>query len=1107
MGLQGVVDFLSRNLKSSNMAMEKSPLRMKEKSLSSKLLSGRNAALRAREMIVDVRQRPLGKLYISSGRLREIDRCLGRAEVANSKKHFSRAMKYWARVTENALDALRYARSKVFGGLQVSRDVLAKVEELAVLVEGYAATTTPVPELFDDKHYRAQSPGLGQLCREECWAHYRSKGWRKGLNPNPLFDSAWYAAQRSKHFAEPALPSGHEVPVTTHTLAAAPRPPSAEGYVYVFTSICLNYVSKARVLAATMKKHNPSIRFCLLINEPIPQSLSGVEGAFDEVITCEQLGIENFASWTFRHTVVEFSTAVKAFMLLELLNRKDCRMAFYFDPDIAVFASITPLIDELEETSIVLTPHLTAPEREFEAVMDNEVCALQHGIYNLGFIGVRPTTQGLAFANWWRDRLRVLCRADIPSGLFTDQRWIDFVPAFFSEHAIIRHPGCNVATWNLSNRSIKGGMDHGFTVNGEPLIFYHFSGLDSGSQEAMLGKYGRDMAAAHELRRWYIDASRETDDLTSSLSWRYSSYSDGTRITDKQRRLYRDRADLQTHFPSPFECEDAARSYLHWYLAQGFDEGSKKPAVDESDLEHYLRVGARLGLNPNAMFDGNWYVKNYPDALSSGTSPLGHYVRRGMGQGLAPCADFDVKWYADQYSARDCSRWALLHYMNVGRAAGARTNPRYDAVRDIDARGTLVRWASEGPPLILVVQHFGGGGTARHVSDLAALCENRARMLVLSPMKNGCVRFHPHAAGLDDELCFDPKTQFADMVAFLHDCSPDRVHVQHVMGNELFLKSLLQELALPFDFTVHDYYILSPSAALVGADGRFVGEDLHAHEAALVKNPSGNVKVQSLAVWQDSHRWIAEHAERVIAPSVDTARRFGSHFPSLNITAAAHPDKKVKDVPVQAPELLAPEARLRVVYIGDLLLHKGYDVLRRTAELARKHGAPVIFEVIGAPIGQRELDQLEAARVKVWGAYEEVMLPKCIEKSRPHLLWFPAQCPETYSYTLSSALEAGLPVVAPRLGAFPERLSGRSWTWIRPWNLDPVEWLGFFKDIRLANFCTGTEPPVLPALTQAVTDYYEFEYLRPLITASPSQSGRGSSRTVEGFGVVDSLQV
>ena len=40
------------------------------------------------------------------------------------------------------------------------------------------------------------------------------------------------------------------------------------------------------------------------------------------------------------------------------------------------------------------------------------------------------------------------------------------------------------------------------------------------------------------------------------------------------------------------------------------------------------------------------------------------------------------------------------------------------------------------------------------------------------------------------------------------------------------------------------------------------------------------------------------------------------------------------------------------------------------------------------------------------------------------MLLFAAQVPETFAYTLSVALQSGLPIVASALGAFPERLAG-----------------------------------------------------------------------------------
>ena len=73
-------------------------------------------------------------------------------------------------------------------------------------------------------------------------------------------------------------------------------------------------------------------------------------------------------------------------------------------------------------------------------------------------------------------------------------------------------------------------------------------------------------------------------------------------------------------------------------------------------------------------------------------------------------------------------------------------------------------------------------------------------------------------------------------------------------------------------------------------------------------------------------------------------------------------------------------------------------------------------------------------------------------------VWFPALWPETYSYTLSACLESGMPVVAPNIGAFAERLQGRRWTWLADWQQSSETWLAFFESIKDRHFSTGISP-------------------------------------------------
>ena len=337
---------------------------------------------------------------------------------------------------------------------------------------------------------------------------------------------------------------------------------------HVFTSVVCNYLPKARVLARSVKRFHPDFHFHLVLSDALPPWLRLDQEPFDSVITVPALGLENPLQWIFKHTLVELSTAVKGFAVLKLLEEADCSEVLYLDPDIVVLSSLDRLLAEFSSASILLTPHLTEPETSLEAVRDNEICVLQHGICNLGFLGVKNSAEGRRFGAWWAERLYHFCYDDIPNGIFTDQRWVDLVPAFFPDHRLLRDSVYNVCTWNLTHRKVEGSIRKGLTVNGDLIAFYHFSGLDSGAQEGMLNKYGHDMPALYELRRWYLaECDRMGQRELSHVPWAYGYFDNGEPITTPHRRLYRDRTDLQLAFPNPFSTAHPNSSYFRWFEA------------------------------------------------------------------------------------------------------------------------------------------------------------------------------------------------------------------------------------------------------------------------------------------------------------------------------------------------------------------------------------------------------------------------------------------------------------------------------------------------------------------------------------------------------------
>jgi len=335
--------------------------------------------------------------------------------------------------------------------------------------------------------------------------------------------------------------------------------------IYIYTSAGPNYLGKVRVLRDSLRQHCPEMRFHWLVadvrSDELLDQLSTEE--VDEAMFVDDLQGAPNSAWLFQHNIVELSTAIKPEAALSLLGRDDCELLLYIDPDIVVFSALDDLVRELRSASVVLTPHLLKPEKEMDAVLDHELCALRHGVFNLGFVGVKKCAEGTQFLEWWRDRCRDFCWSDWRSGVFTDQKWIDFAPIFFPNVSILRSPRFNVAPWNINQRQLSGTFDEGFDVDGEPLGFYHFTGFDSGAHKAVLGKYAPDNESLEMLITWY---ERRTADLKPSteVPWNLGSYAGGDPIAPQHRELYRDHVDLQQTFPDPFRVPTTGSSLMHW---------------------------------------------------------------------------------------------------------------------------------------------------------------------------------------------------------------------------------------------------------------------------------------------------------------------------------------------------------------------------------------------------------------------------------------------------------------------------------------------------------------------------------------------------------------
>lgn len=444
--------------------------------------------------------------------------------------------------------------------------------------------------------------------------------------------------------------------------------------------------------------------------------------------------------------------------------------------------------------------------------------------------------------------------------------------------------------------------------------------------------------------------------------------------------------------------------------------------------------------------------------------------------------------FGESKSERELQAMETLRRLHPRYEAEVQTYVRQDPAQSARMVIDIARIVGSGKPVILSVTHNREGGTLRHIQELAHHLAKQATLLRLSPAPRG-VSLKLEGIHEAFELHFALPQEHDALLRTLRLLQVGHIHFQHLLGHSPDIAELPEKLGITHDFTIHDYYSFCPQISLTDHTDRYCGEEGSAQcRSCLQRNPAPYGL--DIDTWRNNHTTLLNQARYVMAPSLDAVQRIRKYAPAANVCFVPHANLLPAPPPCPAPmpQPLSEPRPLIVAVLGALSRIKGADVLESVATLAANQNAPVEFHLLG--YAYRNLRTQPKAKLTVHGAYEDTDLPQLLAWLKPDVVWFPAVWPETYSYTLSACLESGLPVVAPNIGAFAERLQGRSWSWVCDWQQDSAAWLAFFETIRAKNFCAAASPLVIEAAvaeTQAADksiDYYE-DYLATLPVPPP----------------------
>lgn len=357
-----------------------------------------------------------------------------------------------------------------------------------------------------------------------------------------------------------------------------------------------------------------------------------------------------------------------------------------------------------------------------------------------------------------------------------------------------------------------------------------------------------------------------------------------------------------------------------------------------------------------------------------------------------------------------------------------------DPARALRRCADSARLARSPHPRLLFIMHKGGGGTEKHVRDLAALLEPQYEVFILRAFDATTAVLEWARRGEEFSAWFPLPHAYPDLLAFLRKLPVARIHIHHVLDLQQQLLKLPEDLGVPYDFTLHDYYPICPQYDLARANGRYCGEpDTAGCAACLAERPAPwGLDILS---WRTLFRGLLTGAARVIVPSRDVLTRMRRYVPDACYVYLPHPEPTLAASPVWSSDL---SGELKVVVLGRLTPAKGLHLLEACAADARARGLPLFFRVIG--YAAQETQPKSNPSLSFSGLYDDDELPLLLTRERPDLIFFPAQWPETYSYTLSVAMQTGLPIIASRLGAFSERLANYPRVRLLDWDTPPAGW-------------------------------------------------------------------
>ncbi len=392
-------------------------------------------------------------------------------------------------------------------------------------------------------------------------------------------------------------------------------------------SVCTrNYLYCARTALAAFRRHHPGMPAFLGVVDWDGEEPLAIEGTTLLACRSREIGGAGFDYMALKYSPLDLCGAMKPYVLDYVLRRTRFARIVFIDADVHTFAPFEKLLARADHHDFVVTPHTLAPpphpERTWERPSLGDIAFA--GPLNSGLFALRATPEAQAFLHAWRDLVSGPGAFMLELGGQTEQNAFNWVTSFVDCVHVLRDAAYNVAYWNLHDRSLRfAGLDDPrrddeWTVDGRPLVAFHFSGY-SLADPYTLSRHDRRHSlyiqpSVARLTEHYGERLCENgaaDDMRRPYG--FAALPSGIEVDERMRRIWKEHETLLAAAVSPWTAAGEAQ-YCEALLSPIPYTGSLLPALFDAVYGERPDVQRRY---PNARLQ--------PDALMRWISLHGIY--------------------------------------------------------------------------------------------------------------------------------------------------------------------------------------------------------------------------------------------------------------------------------------------------------------------------------------------------------------------------------------------------------------------------------------------------------------------------------------------------